>query len=145
INSRGLMATYAPRVQYEFNENSAIGLAFKPALSPISWVSSIVFGDGTRVIDLPVLLQFNSGLGATKNTEKRAGFFVGAGFDGALIQRLESRNTTGGWIYGPTGELGVAMHFTGIPIIIRMKYMQDISGNDGYLLGIGLMYTFGMK
>ena len=100
--------TYFPRLNFETGNKSSFSVGIPLSLgigaaSDINKENSGVYFS----YDLPVIADFNIGLGATRENEKRFGYFLGAGFGYghvslALTSGSEKINS-----YGPIGHGGV--------------------------------------
>ena len=141
---RAFEITYAPRVQAALGEHASLSIGVKPAIAPTSWALALILKSGVRALELPLLLQFNSGLGANKSTGPRRGFYLGGGFGMAYMTRTRDARVSGGWMYGPAAEAGMHFHFTGLPLALRLKSMYDIANARSWNVGLGILVTLGM-
>ncbi|SHM85796.1 hypothetical protein SAMN05444266_11271 [Chitinophaga jiangningensis] len=101
----------------------------------------------------PVTAEFNFGAGAIKNSGRRFGFFVGAGFGYHYATYSEDSDYWGGEAYdysesaagvGPAADAGVRFKVgnRNRNIEIRTSYMRTVSDNVYDVFGLNCLFNF---
>jgi len=96
--------------------------------------------------DIPVVIEFNKGFGATKKDTTGFGYYLGAGY---AFQRVGLSYRYGGssWFNGPVITGGIRFNFPGVaPLDLGVSYMPDAHGKifNKSIFGISLSYMFGL-
>lgn len=129
-----LELTYFPRLNFEMGGNSSFSIGIP--ISVGGGTAKDVFNDNTGFYfsyDIPVLADINFGQGATEESERSFGYFLGGGFGYshvgfAMVEDIDKINS-----YGPIAHGG-----------IRIK-----PGSGGGFFGkgitFGLFYKYGLE
>ncbi|MBV7529496.1 hypothetical protein [Chitinophaga sp. sic0106] len=144
---------YYPRVCFPMSSGKtsiSIGV-------PLTFGIAASWGDSGNsasfAFNAPVTAEFNFGAGAVKNSGKRFGFFVGAGFGYHYASYTEDFDYWGGedYVYsgssssvGPAGDLGVRFKVgkQNHNIEIRTSYMRTVSDDVYDVFGLNCLFNF---
>lgn len=152
--------TYSPRVNIMQNEKNSISIGMPLSLGFTgSYHINASSSSGTNVskqssylVNVPVMINFNHGVGSSKTNAKKSGIFLGVGF-GANFGSFVSNNfdyNTGRFAkqdesgFGPAGNLGLRFKVgrNTKNIEARVSYMKTIIGSETSALGFAALFNF---
>ncbi len=142
-NNGGWGFTYDPRLNFaKLGDNGVLSAGTHLTLG-ISLSSQNPDGN-SLVFDLPLMLEYNSGFGSTKDNDASFGWFGGIGYDVSSVQADDNgTNHSSGVIFNVGVRFGAK-----VPLSIRASYLLSSASNDpsaSNVIGVGISYMFGMR
>lgn len=152
--------TYSPRLNFLEHQNTSLSVGI-PLGVAIGGSYEGHFGNNYSyqsgslrfVFNAPVLLNFNYGKGATRNADKRFGFFAGAGYgfhysnqndfyhdDDINNVRFLSEDQTTGPVANAGMRIGVGRRTHNIEI--KFSYMKGVGNYRPDIYGFGTLFNF---
>jgi hypothetical protein len=152
---------YSPRIRFAEKDNSSftIGIPVSLALAGGFSYSSSLGNTSTfqYLIQAPLMINYNSGAGASANTSKRFGYFAGAGFglnfgNYRVVELIDDQSGFPYYDYrsktrtrfGPAVNAGLRFGVgrKSRSIEVLASYMKGISGDNPHYLGMGALFNF---
>jgi hypothetical protein len=152
---------YSPRIRFAEKENSSftIGIPVSLALAGGFSYSSSLGNTSTfqYLIQAPLMINYNSGAGASENTSERFGYFAGVGFglnfgNYRVVELIDEQSGFPYYDYrskmrtrfGPSANAGVRF---GVgrqtrSVEVLVSYMKGLSGENPQFFGIGALFNF---
>ncbi len=148
----GLM--YSPRFNFIENDEMSVsvGIPLSAGFS-INYNSRDYYGESNNstsaMLDIPLIVNLNMGCGSTKESERRFGYFIGAGF-GYHYGTIKYNDYYGDEYssninsYGPAGNAGIRFGVgnSGKNIEVRLQYMKGIDDSKANIFGGGAVFNF---
>ncbi|WP_290792748.1 hypothetical protein [Flavihumibacter sp. UBA7668] len=152
---------YSPRIRFAETDNSSftIGIPVSLGLAGGFSYSSSLGNTSTfqYLIHAPLMINYNSVAGSSKNTSKRFGYFGGAGFglnygNFRVVELIDDQTGFPYYDYrsktrtsfGPSANaglrFGVGRQTRSIEVLI--SYMKGLSGDNPHYLGLGALFNF---
>lgn len=137
-------AVYGVRYNFKkLGKSSVLSASTVPGIG-LGFVSS-VYG-GTKVyisFDLPLMLEFHTGLMATPDLySKSVGFFAGGGMGiNYLNKEFFLNNPKSGFSYGPTVNAGFKINTGRRVLILRGSYLYNLNSELPDMKGVGILWA----
>ena len=145
--------TYSPRVNISESDHSSISIGI-PLSIGLSTSTTDASGAGTAsvMLNVPLLLNFNMGCGATRESDEKFGFFAGGGLGYHLAAYANTYGNTGNNAdgtttvnaFGPVANAGVRI---GVGhgyhnIEIKLTYMKGLDVTKANVIGGACLFNF---
>lgn len=129
---------YQPRINvFELTHKDAISVDVRIAGGYFEEPQDIA-SDYYWVFEIPILINYNHGCGATKVTDESFGYYGGLGWNNEWAYGEY-------FAFGPMADAGIRFDVAEkSPIDINVGFMLDISGYYNNVFSAGISYMFGM-
>jgi hypothetical protein len=142
---------YSPRINFMEADNTSFSVGLPMSFGITGSYNSQDVEDNSLgyMFDIPLMINYNYGAGATKEAEDKFGFFAGAGFGYHAHQYVASDDI--GYDYtakmsgfGPVGNLGVRLGVghRSHNLEFRFSYMKSLDISKSNIMGFGLLFNF---
>lgn len=92
-------------------------------------------------LDLPFMVEYHSGFGASPNSKETYGYFFGAGVGVSFTTGPFGENTA----IGSVMNAGIRTYMFGAPIELRASYLNPVASDLAHVFSISTSYIFGYK
>jgi len=153
--------TWSPRFNFIEQDNMSVsvgipvtvGASFSYSADYNSYYGSSSNSSFSVMINAPLLINLNMGAGATKETERRFGYFIGGGFGyhyGTYNLSDAIYYDNGDYVtaklntFGPVGNAGVrfAVGRHTHNVEVRLQYMKGLNDSKANIYGAGAAFNF---
>lgn len=151
--------TYSPRFNFLEKDNLSVSIGV-PLSVGVSGSYSANYGSYSGesnslsfMFDAPLMINLNLGCGSTKESDRRFGFFIGAGYGYHYGTSSESFTDFNGYEYsdnvqssttGPAGNLGVRFGVgrSTHNIEVKLAYMKGLNDTKPNIFSLGGLFNF---
>lgn len=92
-------------------------------------------------LDLPLMVEYHSGFGASPKSKETYGYFFGAGVGFSVTNGPFGENAA----IGSVMNAGIRTYMMGAPIELRASYLNPVISDLAHVFSISASYIFGYK
>lgn len=92
-------------------------------------------------LDLPFMIEYHSGFGASPDSKETYGYFFGAGVGINTMAGPFGENNS----IGSVMNVGIRTYMAGVPIELRASYLNPVVNDFGHVFSMSASYMFGYK